>query len=299
MYFKIPTNPKIVETPVFDAAIGSARPYVAGFEMAVTGLTTFTIQPGCARDVATPSNIPYPPINAAAPGIITVDVSTIFVPPNQLDANGNPVTPTPVGFGGCFPLPLSQAGLAGNNTVMPVFAIGASDGTLPTAAIVPTNSAFLPAGYNTFARIGYVFINGTTFQIIPAIQTGHYERREYQFANAVVALTAGAAGTATLVDLTSGNGLVPPGVSEVNLSALFTPGAAADQARLNAAGQTSTTYPVVLQGSAALATQVSVSMLPGIDATTGDAGVNYLVTGADTLSLWVAGFTDDMAVQIN
>lgn len=291
-FFQVPAS-NFVETPDF-----SVRPYVAGFEQTITGLTTMTYNPGCARSVPRPENIYYPPINTNAPGVITVDVSTVFVAPG-LDPYGNTITGTPIGFGGCFPLPLSQTGLAGNDTVFPVYAIGDSTGKLPTTIIVPTAANFLPAGYTDFVRIGLVYIDGTTFQIIPWQQTGHYEERNYQLATAVEVLTAGAAGSATLVDLTVGDGPIMPGIAKVSLSALFTPGAAADTASLIATGLTSSSpYPVVLQGSAALGMEVLVPMNVGIDPTTGDAGVDYLVSGTDTLSLWVSEFTDSMGVYL-
>jgi hypothetical protein len=292
-FFAIPTNPNIFETADF-----SSRPYVAGYELSVTGLTTLSIQPGCARSVANPANVFYPPINANAPGVITVDVSTVFAPAG-LDANGIPVVGTPVGFGGCFPLPLNQVGLAGNNTVFPLLAIGDSSGKLATTVIVPTSGAFLPAGYNTFVRIGQVFIDGTTFNIIPFQQSGHYEVCEYQLASSVSVLNAGAATSATLVDLSAGNGPIVPGsTSKVAFNAVFTPNAQADVASLGVPEVAG--LPIVLQGAvAAVRVAWPIDISVGVDPVTGHAGIDYAVTaGTDSLTLEVIGWTDDMAVQL-
>ena len=289
--FKIPTNPNIFETPDF-----SSRPFVSGFELSVTGLTTLSLQPGCARNVTSPFNIFYPPINANAPGVITVDVSTVFAPAG-LDANGNPIVGTPVGFGGCFPLPLAQAGLAGNNTIMPLLAIGDSSGKNFTTIIVPTSGSFLPAGYDSFVRVGQVFINGSTFNIIPFEQSGHYESRNYVLADAVRVLTAGAATVPTLVDLSSGNGPVAPGSAKVLLLVEFQSNVQTDSLMLIPTGLTSVSVPPVQFENAVVGVnQLSnVEMAPGIDVTSGDAGINYFATSAlDISNIWVSGWTDDM-----
>ena len=292
-FFNVPTNSKIEETAEF-----SSRPYVAGFELTVTSATTLTVQPGCARGVASPSNIIYPPINTNAPGVITVDVSTVFAPAG-LDANGNPVTGTPVGFGGCFPIPLNQTGLGGNNTVFPLYAIGDSTGARPTTIIVVTGGAFLPAGYDSFVRVGQVYIDGTLFQVIPFKQTGHYEVRNYQLGSSVNVLNAGAATSATLVDLTAADGPIVPGpTSKVSLLATFTPNAQVDFASIGATGLVG--LPVILQGAVAAArTTFLIDVEPGVDPITHHAGVDYSVTaGTDSLTLDVIGWTDDMAVQL-
>jgi hypothetical protein len=294
MFFKVPTNPNLVETPDF-----SNRPFVAGFELTITGPTTMTFLPGCARSVDKPDTVYYPPINANSPGVITVDVSTVFTT-TGLDFNGNPVTGTPVGFGGCFPLPLNQAGLAGNNTVFPLYAIGNDSGKPFTTIIVPTGKDFLPAGYNSFVRIGQVYIDGTTFHIIPSLQTGHYEVRQYELANSVTALsTLTPATSATFVDLTTGNGPIAPGfTSKVLLNVFFNPNAQTDVLTLNPTGLTG--GAIILQGSVAGAkSSFLVEMLPGIDATTGHAGIDYAATSAsDTVDIEIVGWTDDMGVAL-
>lgn len=296
MYFPIPTSPNIIETPDF-----SNRPFVAGFELTVTGATTMTFLPGCARSVDKPDTIFYPPINANAPGVITLDVSTVFTP-GGLDANGNQIIGTPVGFGGCFPLPLNQAGLAGNNTVFPLYAIGDSTGKAFTTIIVPTSANFLPAGYDSFVRVGQVYINGTTFNIIPFLQTGHYEVRNYVLADAVRVLTAGAATVPTLVDLSTGNGPVTPGpTSKVLLLVEFQSATQTDSLMLIPTGLTSASVPPVQFENTVISVNSlsNVEMAPGIDVTTGDSGIDYFATSAsDTSSIWVSGWSDDMGVAL-
>jgi len=295
MFFQVPTNPKITETPDF-----ASRPYVAGFEMTVTGATTATFLPGCARCVAFPDNIYYPPINTNAPGVITLDVSTVFIPQGQLDFNGQLIIGTPIGFGGCFPLPLTQAGMAGNNTLFPLYAVGDSTGANPTTIIVPTSQAFLPAGYDSFARVGEVYIDGTLFHIIPFKQTGHYEVRQYELGNSVTALsTLTPATSPTFVDLTAVNGPIAPGfTSKVLLNISFNPNSQTDVLTLNPTGLTGT--GIILQGSVAGAKSTFlVEMLPGIDATTGHAGIDYSASSAlDTVDIEVIGWTDDMGVAL-
>lgn len=292
MFYPIPVTQNIVETPDF-----STRPFVAGFELTVSDATTMTFLPGCARSVDKPDTVFYPPINASAPGVITVDVSTVFAP-TFLDSNGNQVIGTAVGFGGCFPLPLNQTGLAGNNTTFPLYAIGDSSGKNFTTIIVPTSKDFLPFGYDSFVRVGQVYIDGTTFEIIPFIQTGHYEVREYQLAQSVSVLNGGAATSATLVDLSLGDGpITPKSTSKVKLEVSFTPDAQADAASLGATGLTGT--PIILQAAAAAKCSWLIEVVPGIDSTTGDSGVDYLVsTVDDALTLLVIGWTDDMGVAL-
>lgn len=294
MFFPIPTNVNIVETPDF-----SNRPFVAGFELTVASTTVLTFLPGCARSVDKPDTIFYPPINANAPGIITLDVTTVFAP-GGLDANGNQIVGTPVGFGGCFPLPLSQTGLAGDDTTFPLYAIGDSTGKNFTTIIIPTSKDFLPFGYDSFVRVGQVYINGTTFQIIPFIQSGHYEVREYMLANDVLVLSAGTATVATLVDLSIDNGpITPKSTSKVKLNIEFTPDAAGDNVSLVPTGLTSTSYPVFIQNPGAARMSVQVEMIPGIDSTTGDAGVDYLNNTADaSTDIYIGGWTDDMGVAL-
>lgn len=294
MFFPIPTNVNIVETPDF-----SSRPFVAGFELTVASTTLLTFLPGCARSVDKPDTVFYPPINANAPGIITVDVSTVFAP-GGLDANGNQIVGTPVGFGGCFPFPLNQTGLAGNNTVFPLYAIGDSSGKNFTTIIVPTSKDFLPFGYDSFVRVGEVYINGTTFLIIPFVQSGHYEVREYMLADDVIVLSAGAATVPTLVDLSINSGpITPKFTSKVKLNFEFTPAAAGDSVSSVPTGLTSTSYPVFIQNPGAARMSVQVEMIPGIDPTTGHAAIDYLNSAvAGATDIYVAGWTDDMGVAL-
>jgi hypothetical protein len=298
-FFKIPvttTTPGIDETPDF-----STRPGVSGFEQTITGANTFTLAPGCIRATASggPFNINYGVYNgvtANLPGVYTVNTASVWTVTSSV--------------GGAFPFAINTLSLSSHNTVFPLYAIwDSSNGTSPVtllnqsgsvtnnfAVIIPTSANFLPTGYDSFACVGFVYINGTTFNIIPWLQTGHYEQRNYQLATAVQVLTAGAAGVPTLVDLTALNGPIPPKwATQVKLSALFTPAAAADQASLIATGLTSATpYPFVIQNSAALGAQSEIVMAPGIDPITGDAAIDYLVSGVDTLSLWVSEFSVDL-----
>lgn len=289
MFFRIPTNPALVETADF-----TTRPAVAGYEMSILSTSVVTFTPGVVRSVANGGPfgvnlITYPPVNLAAPGIVTLDVSTVF-DPNLIVA----------GFGGCFPLPLNQVGLGGNSTVFPVLAIGDSSGKNPPTVIIPTAGTFLPKGYDMYGRVGQIYIDGTTFLIIPTLQTGSYEVREYQLATAVQVLSAGAAGSPTLVDLSTANGpITPRSTSKVKFNALFTSNAAIDTASMIATGLTSAgVYPIVLKNETNASAEWQVESVVGIDVTTGDAGVNYLVSGADALSLWVTGWTDDMRVSL-
>lgn len=274
----------------------SSRPAVAGYEQEVISLTQFTMNPGCARGVTNGglygSNlVVYPGTVAGLPGVITVDVTTVWT--------------YGATFGGAYPYAINTLGLAGNNTVFPVYAI--TDSSNGSTNGIPNNPAYviltanvpLPAGYDTYDRIGLIYIDGTTFNIVPWAQTGSYEKRNYQLATAVQVLTAGAANVPTLVDLTAGNGPVIPGAPEVKLSALFTPTVATDTASLIATGLTSSgPYPFVIQNSAAAAAQSQVVMSPGDNPVNGNAAVDYLVSGTDTLSLWVSEFTDDMSIVL-
>jgi hypothetical protein len=254
-------------------------PFIFGFELAVTSTTQFTLNPGCARAVTNNEVIQYPSAQPNLPGKITVDVTT-------------------VGANGVYPFSIDTSGIT-SDTTFPVFVLGDSRGSNPTVAVVATGDNFLLPGYDSYVRVGLVYIDSATGHLIPLKQTGHYEVREYQLASGVSVLNAGNDTTTTLVDLTVGDGPIPAvWTSKVKLNVSFTPDSQANVARFGIPGLTGT--PIVLQEAAAAKGGQLVELLVGVDSDTGDAGVTYDVsTSDDAVTLTVVGWTDDMTIQVN
>jgi hypothetical protein len=261
---------------------------VSGFKLAITSATTATLQPGFAQASNTGFGIYYPSGEPNQPGIITIDTSV-------------------TGANGCYPNPLSGLGLA-NATTFGVYVLGDDAGTVAasgsqtagTVAVIATGNNFLLPGYTSYRRVGLVRID-TSGNLIPMVQAGNSNDRNYMFADAVRVLTTGSATTPTLVDLTVGDGPVIPGASSVSLLVEFQAAVQTDSLMLIPTGLTALSVPPIqFENAVTGVNQLSnVDMVPGIDPITGDAAINYSATaGGDVTSIWVSGFTDSLGFGI-
>jgi hypothetical protein len=261
-------------------------PFVSGYHMNVTGNTTLTVGPGAARALTNDFVIQYPSFSASLPGNISVDVST-------------------VGLNGCYPVAISSLGLT-NNQLFPVYVVTDTSGTFATGSvttngpyvIVATGNNFLPPNMNSFRRIGWLWVDHTTGFILPMLQQGDGNEREYLL-NAPITVVSGGTSftTPAEVDLTSTVGLIPPNRnSKVMLNVSLTGAGTSSFVYLqpnnfSASGATATT---VLTQVASHALGVMVDMVCGTDATTGDAAIKYLVDSGSAVTIQIAGFTDSI-----
>jgi len=283
MAFFTPEPISFATTPFF-----GSDAYVSGLNLTVTGLTTFTIGPGSARDLVTDYPIVFSNAIAGNPPAITVDIST-------------------TGLNGCFPVPLASLNLA-FNTVFPVYIVANTEGTTSgnqnpstyPAIIVATANEFLPKNMNAYRRIGFIYVSSGSGFIIPWSQTGNNNDRTYMLAEAVVVLAAGVAGVYTDVDLTASAGPVPPNTrSLVYINTSVTSAVPGDSVQFttgNLSPATYTTISIVQTGAAPLPTMTTLLATP--DEVTGHAEIRYRVTGGAAASLRVSGFVDNLGPSL-
>lgn len=288
-----------IPAPSFSAVPGyQSVPFVSGYEIKYLTTTTFSVAPGCARALCNDNVIQFPSFSSSVPSSITVDVST-------------------VGVNGCYPVSIASLGIS-DYTMFPVYVISSSSGVLASGVantiaggtttvagpkiVVATGNNFLPAGYDTYVRIGWVYIKDTDSTIIEMTQSGHGNERVYILSNPFVALSGGNDTSATVVDLSAADGPVPKGKNiEVILNAQIIPNAADGYVYLESGLATAAAaMPTQIFGSVASKKNSSVVRLVATpNATTGNAEVKYLVDAAGSAAtLNVIGFVDSLANAI-
>jgi hypothetical protein len=248
--------------------------FVQGFQPAVTSNTTMTFAAGSASAYTNGFVMQYPGNIPNLPGNITVNTANI-------------------GLNGVFPVALAAVTPESGWAVLPVYLVANSsgttdgnlNGTVAPGIVIGTGAAFLPAGFDSYLQIGIAIIDSSG-NLVPYVQNGSGVEREICFHDGQQILNAGASGTYAKVDIT----LLPEdNITAVNFAYAFTPGAAADTASIAPWGLTvSSRAPVVIKAAAAVAIDGVFTMAVGDDA--GVAAIQYVVSGTDTLSLWVSGF---------
>lgn len=266
--------------------------FVSGFNMTILSATTLAIGPGAARSFNNDNVISYPN-------------DLVFSTPYLTAAT------TIVGAGGCFPFSISDMTLT-VNTVFGVYVIENSGGTTggslnPTVSpnlVIATGDNFLPAGFDSFRRVGLVYISSSTNQILPWIQTGNGSEKTYLLQDPVNALSAGNSTVATSINLSNLNGVIAQGLSaNVLLSVSLTADAAGDYAMI-----WPTNYlfnieaPTTIVNPAANVLEVVVPIVSGNTGTypfAGDASIDYLVASVDdSLTINVIGFVDSLGPSL-
>lgn len=277
-----------VPAPTFQhIPVYSSDAFVNGYRLAITGNTTFTLSPGGARAFGSDLVIQYPGVIPNLPSVITVDIST-------------------TGLGGCFPNSIASLGLT-HKTMFPVYVIMQSSGTtggslnplVAPSAIVATGNNFLPqGGWDAYRRVGWVYVDNSTGYAIPMIQSGHGVDRQYVLQDPFVAVSAGAATSQTVVDLTANDGPIPPNRnSAVYLNVEITPAAADGYACVEPGSLTAgSVAPVQIFGSVAGHKNSSyVQMNATQAAVTGNANIKYFVdNGSSASTINVVGFEDSL-----
>lgn len=173
----------------------------------------------------------------------------------------------------------SNSSLASNTAVEPACLLSLSS-TAPT----------LPAGYDSFRRIGWAFTDGSSlFRKLYAYGSG--SSVEYTFDTPVVVLTAGSATSATAVSLEN----VVPLIDKipVSLSCAFSPGAASRLLTIYPSGSAGTSQQIITgQVASVFVTQtirtnaLLISGLPKFD---------YKVSNVDSAAtIYINGFTDSI-----
>lgn len=135
----------------------SSEPIIYGFELVVTGSTTFTLTPGLARAFTSSDIISYPGNEAGFSGLITIDISK-------------------VGALGCYPNSLS---VLTDSTSLSVYILGDSTGKNSPTFVVATGNLFLLPGYNIWRKIGTVYVNSSINSLYEFTQTGTGIERQY------------------------------------------------------------------------------------------------------------------------
>lgn len=267
-------------------------PGVSGYNMAITGSTTFTVSPGYARSLCSDFAISFPSFQPNTPSVLSVDIST-------------------VGPGGCYPNSIASLGLT-HNTIFGVYVLGNSAGTTggslvdtanATEVVVATGNNFLISPeYDSYRRIGLVYVDHSTGYLIPFQQSGNGTSKTYVLQDPVVALTAGAATAATVVDLTANDGAIIPNTNvNVLLDAKIVPNAAGGYVALEPGSLTAASAtPVEIYGSVASQPNSSfVQMTATPNASTGNANIQYFVDNAGSAAtLNVVGWVDNLGNQL-
>lgn len=272
-----PTDQRISLLPYFGSA-----PSVSGYHLDFLSTTQCFLNPGYARAFSSDFNITFSTNEFNKPEFILIDITTL-------------------GSGGCYPNLISNMTLA-NKTVFGIYVIGDSTGKLETSAIVCTGNNFLPVGYDTFRRVALLYVD-TAGLIIKWIQSGFGSDKQYTLADSDPVLTGGTATVATLIDLTAGDGVIPPGhANYVELQAQLTSTTAGDTLSIIPSVLTSSVMaPVKVTAQVAtVATVQNAEIVAGIagndvHSQTANAAINYLVNNARaTANIWVSGFTDSL-----
>lgn len=236
--------------------------YVNGMGVSRTGTTTLSISAGQCYD----STLTYPIIVNTA---TTINGSVNGV--NGLDA-----------------------GTLANNTWYAVHAI--SDPSLkafPNVGYLLSTSAVAPAlpfGYGLFRRIGWALTNGSA-QFLLFYASGNGSSRLYQWDLPISVLSAGVATTFAAVSLAAA---MPLQSTPVFLNAAYVPAVAGNAASIRPTGSTvaSTTSPILITGQVATVkvTPSMIQILPLLSV--GNPSVDYQVVASDSLTLFVAAWTD-------
>jgi hypothetical protein len=226
---------------------------VYGLQIAWASTTTLTMQSGQARD----SN------NAI--DIVLDDAVTINSAVNGI--NG-----------------LDTGDLA-NSTWYYVFLIGSSlNYKQPAALISASATPLMPAGYDSYRRIGFALTDGSA-HFLKFYVYGNNSLRKYYWDAVVTELSAGASTSFADVNLASS---VAPTATLAHLNWAFTPATAGNIAKLRVNGSSSTTN-ITMTGSVAAKANTGTVLIN----TDASQVIEYIVENAsDALTLYAIGFDD-------
>jgi hypothetical protein len=262
---------------------------VNGFQLVAASGTRMILLPGFARAATSGFGIFFPGINPTAEGFINLDA-------------------TLVGPGGCYPTNLANTAMA-NRTVFGVYVIAQSSGTTGAAqsplvsAVIATGNNFLPPGYDVYRRVGLCYVDNITKEIIPMIQSGSSVDRSYTLQDGIPAISAGTDTTFTTLNLSTGDGVVPPILgTKVALEVILNAGAPGESVSIQPTGLSAViTAPLTLTAPASGIISWSASIGAGALGTgsiTG-AGIEYKISSnLSTATINVAGFNDSLNAEL-
>lgn len=264
----------------------SSYPGVSGYNLSITGTTTFQLTPGYARAFGSDFGIQYSGTSPGSTNVLLGDVAQL-------------------GAGGCWPVPMSSLTLT-NDTVFGVYLISKSSGTtggslnpsVRTSVVVATGNNFLPPGYDVFRRIGLVDIAAGTTNILPWDQTGNGNDRSYVAYTQKHKLNSGSATTFTQFSLTTGSGFIPPKPNiTVFLTAYMTVTTAGTGFNISFTAASAGLIPPIYIHSPVVTQQLAVPFTTNAaqDPTSGESILFYQSTNAgNVLGIDSSGFIDSL-----
>lgn len=265
----------------------ASDPFVSGLELTVLSLTTFRINPGAARALTNDFILQYPSFGTNQPGTITVDV-------------------TKIGLNGCYPKPLN-ASILPFNTAFGVYIVGDSTGgqtngvSNSVGIIVATGDNFLPPGYNSYRRIGFIYISGPEAlygplgTIYPWVQSGSSMDRLYALQSSRVVISGGTSTTFAPVSLSTQNRMVPPKLGiDCQFTVRFQAASAGDDFQLSYNGVGGFQ---ALGGSVVTLVQSEASFRTpcGLNPSTSEAVIYYQVSPGAFIQINLIGFVDNLS----
>lgn len=251
-------------------------PTLSGFLPTVTGDATITITAGTCTDSSAHNYIfssSTLTIDAAIAGAGGLDTGTLAASTLYailvIDSS----------------IALAQ-GLSNSTGVVQGMLTLASTETTPTLGTKIINGTLY--GYDEFRVVGYALTDGSA-DFLPGVWSGTGIEREFQFAEQLAVLAAGAQTSFTTVDIDNAvpRQIIPDG-ARVGLNYAFTPASDSDTFALLTYGITSTNGMQIFSGPEASAVAQAVTWIPtGLNS--GVPAIQYKVS-AGTLGLNVFGY---------
>jgi hypothetical protein len=253
---------------------------ITGYQLVITGNTTFTLSSGAARAYTCAAFITYPTFQVGLPALLEVDIST-------------------VGALGCYPISIADANLT-DLTSIGVYVISDDSGLTPVTAVIATADNFLLPGYNLWRRVGTVFIDDATGFIVKTTQSGQGNDRQYVMQDR---LPGGIYGPTVLfaIPLSIGAGPCNPNFStEILLQRTLTPNAITDKGYISpTAAGTTASLPYALQSPAAGGGAVIIDEIscPVSLINTGSIVYVTVVGAGSTMQVNVIGWKEYLGLQ--
>lgn len=259
----------------------SSNPFVSGYELHITGNSTFTLNPGAARAYNSSFVITYNPF--LTPGL-----------PQKLNLDLTKVGPL-----GCFPYPINNVSLL-DFTSLNVYAIASTSGNenIATSAVVATGDNFLPPGYDAWRKVGTVYVDDGTRFLDRMLQLGSENERTYLLDNFLPSSSYGPTSFFPLPLSTGRSPCNPKFTTEVLIQTVYTANALGDFAALSPKNS-GIALPFYIKSPAAGGGQLidEITVPVNIDAN-GNSIIYVSVSGAgSSLIPRITGWIETMGLQ--
>lgn len=242
-----------------DAIVNAGFLYITGLQLTRTGNATLTMGAGQARNNSNVNDIALPELvtlNTATSGANGLDTGTIAV-----------------------------------STKYAVLVIASSTVAADTAAMLTLtpDSPYLPADYDMYMRVGYVYTDGSANLVIGRWE-GNSADRTFWY-DALVSVGTGLTSTTfAAIDVSTA---VPYIGTTAILQTTFNANAAGDTFAFRPSGSSSTNGNVILSAAAAAADEVK-QCLAEVGFVLTVPSIDYKVTASGSLSVSVAGYYDHL-----